>query len=101
MRRRRVSLQGIISWMPGATALGCTLLDLSIDGARVTLHRDCSLPMAFFLINVQDRCVYHARIAWRKDKMVGLQFLSVRALSSISEPELAFLKSIWQQSAMN
>ena len=98
-RRKPVSLPAIIVYGAGPNSHDCSIRDLSEAGARIILQAQLDVPELFFLINIPDRCAYQAKVTWRKKAEAGVQFITEHRLSTISDPELHFLKRIWFERA--
>jgi hypothetical protein len=55
--------------------ISCTVKDISMDGARITLDQPMDLPEDFDLfIAAHDLQVHRARLCWRHDSSVGVSF---------------------------
>jgi hypothetical protein len=94
-RRKRVTMAGVI--VPGGsqTVLDCTIQDISDSGARIVFARDIALQGPLHLMNLHERMVHGAEIAWQQDRQVGLTFRKSFSLSQIADPALLFLKRLW------
>lgn len=65
-------------------SLDCTVLDMSGTGARLSLNNvvrkafvpDVIVPELFRLVMPRDNIGVDCRLAWRKDHMLGVAFLS-------------------------
>ena len=57
----------------GRAPLRCAMLDFSVTGARLELPDDTPLPAAVRVL-IGDLS-HRARIAWRKGRMIGVDFL--------------------------
>jgi hypothetical protein len=56
----------------------CTMLDVSAGGARLKLNGDLTIPDQFtlFLSKIDRRLKRDCVVAWRKDKQVGVRFVT-------------------------
>ncbi len=94
-RRKRSLLHGVIVYADGIHTLDCTIRDLSETGARIVTPKNSQFPSRIFLINVRDRLVYDAGVAWCGATEAGLAFTKVIPLRDGLDPSLSFLKRIW------
>jgi hypothetical protein len=99
-RRKRVLLPGVIACDSGAHGIDCTIRDLSQDGARIAMPANMQFPSTVYLINIRDRMVYEARVAWCGTAEAGLAIVRTLALNEICDPALVFLRRIWMERAM-
>ena len=53
----------------------CSFHDLSATGARIRLMDDKEIPATLLLLDVRELATRRARIAWRKERDLGLQFI--------------------------
>ncbi|MBC8038858.1 MAG: PilZ domain-containing protein [Rhizobiales bacterium] len=93
--RSRVLLSGLVVYGDGAYSFDCSFRNLSEAGARVVMGKNQHFPSQFFLINIRDRVAYDCRIVWNKGSEVGVAFKATVALSSVTDPALAYLKRLW------
>lgn len=94
-RRKQTLASALLTVPPGATAIDCTIRDISDTGARVSMAKVGALPDSFFLINIRDRIAYEVTLAWRNETEGGLHFTRVMPLNDIQDPALGFLKKLW------
>jgi len=73
--RRKVHWGARIASLDGGRYMRCTTRDFSSAGARVDLEGNQLLDAMVWLIDLQHRLAYEARIVWRINPEVGLQFL--------------------------
>lgn len=99
-RRTRVLLGGLIAFFDGTQHFDCTIRDLTISGARISLPRNQPIPSMIYLINMRDRTAHEAKIAWNNGKEAGLSFLKSFPLSEITDSKLSYLKQLWHERAM-
>ncbi len=97
--RRRVLLSGKIVYRDGAVSLDCTILDLSDSGARIRIARNQAVPSRFYLINIRNRSVYDAIVAWLNPPQAGVRFAAVYQLGSDLPVELGYLRKLWLECA--
>lgn len=55
--------------------LDCSFHDVSATGVRVRLMDDMAIPVVVMVLDVRELKSRKARIAWRKGRDVGLQFI--------------------------
>lgn len=60
----------------GGSLLGnCTLMDISVGGARLKVERPAELPEFFVLVLASGaRITRHCQIRWRSETEIGVQF---------------------------
>jgi hypothetical protein len=73
--RVRTFLQARVSYRDGAISTTCTVNQLSDVGARITIAGAFSLPDTFEIAIPQRGISRRARLIWRKDDQVGIDFL--------------------------
>lgn len=76
--RRNVQQFGMILNSDGSAPVRCTMVDVSASGARLRLNAASEVPDEFTLVlskagRVRRRC----RIVWRREELMGIQFLSI------------------------
>jgi hypothetical protein len=73
--RRKVHWGARIAGLDGGRYMRCVARDFSSIGARVDLEGEQVLDPVVWLLDLQHRVAYEARIAWRRNPEVGLEFL--------------------------
>ena len=73
--RENVQFPAWIDVGNGAALRDCTVLDVSEDGARVTVASPAQLPKEFYLVLSKHRTRRRCRLVWRSDEEVGLSYL--------------------------
>ena len=92
--RRRTHDAGKLAFGYGTAGLDCTILDLSHAGAHVQTTLDtASLPKTLFLVHLQNRIAWEAKVVWCDDDRLGLQFI---LMHDLSRPATAELKAMSQ-----
>jgi len=76
--RRRVEQSVLIRAIEGAIIGQCTMLDVSSGGARLKLGNNVEAPELFTLLlsKLDGGLKRHCVVAWRKDKQVGVRFVT-------------------------
>jgi hypothetical protein len=77
-KRARTFLQARISYGDGAISTECTVNQLSELGARINVAESIALPEMFDLIIPQKSVSRRAKLVWRKDDHVGVDFFDDR-----------------------
>jgi len=70
--RHRVLKAGTISF--GGAGISCTVRNLSSAGAALDVTSPIGIPNEFVLIVAADNVVRQCRIAWRKERRIGVVF---------------------------
>ncbi|CAN5285870.1 hypothetical protein BH10PSE9_BH10PSE9_01780 [soil metagenome] len=52
----------------------CAFHDISATGARVRLMDDREIPATLLILDVRELATKRARVAWRKERDLGLQY---------------------------
>jgi len=73
--RVRTFLQARVSYGDGALSIECTVNQLSDVGARVNLASTFALPDTFDIAIPQRDIARRAKLVWRKDDQVGIEFV--------------------------
>lgn len=77
--RRRVCLGALVRVAAFLPEIGCTLRDVSLDGARIRLAPGTALPARFDLIVPCRGETRRVRVVWRAGDMAGLGFEEAKA----------------------
>jgi hypothetical protein len=70
--RRRVLKTGAIAYAGGG--VGCTVRNLSPNGARIDLDNPLGLPSSFMLVIRADQLTRRCRPVWRDGSQMGVAF---------------------------
>jgi len=76
--RRRIE-QSVLMTLDNGSIIGqCTMLDVSAGGARLKVNGDLTVPQQFTLLlsKIDGRLKRHCVVAWRKEKQVGVRFVT-------------------------
>ena len=73
--RQRTLSTGFIVTHGNTTGVGCTIRDISEDGARLRVENGYSLPLHFKLKTETEPVEYHCEVVWRKFDEVGIRFI--------------------------
>ena len=92
--RKRVLLSGVVTYWDGARSFGCTIRNISEEGARISKPRTQPLPEKIYLINVRERMVHEARLVWSHDREAGLEFVTSAQLSALADPKYNYLRRL-------
>jgi hypothetical protein len=94
--RQRVLLRGVLAFASSASNFDCCIRNLSAKGARITCKTMPSmLPADVYVINLRDRMVYQATVAWTRGHDAGLVFKKIMRFSEIDDPALSHLSQVW------
>ena len=93
--RKAVLLTSKIVYGEGAHVFDCTIRDISVSGARITLSKGRDIPANVFLLDMVNRIAYDAVVVSQRAGGYGLQFKNTHPLAQINAPELRYLKRIW------
>lgn len=74
--RKRAILAGKIIYNDLSTSVDCLIRNISEEGAKIEIGETMILPARFQFLVPQHGRTYKARIAWRQDNEVGLEFSS-------------------------
>jgi len=97
--RKAVLLTSKVIFGEGATVLDCTIRDISVTGARITLAQGRSIPNEIFLLDLANRTAYQAIVVSERAGGFGLKFTKTLKLADVTAPELRYLKRIWMDCA--
>jgi hypothetical protein len=73
----------------------CTVLDLSVNGARVQISAIIRLPPPAALLLVDEGLLFDAAVAWRRGNETGLVFTSRHDLSDGEPADRPGLRDLW------
>jgi hypothetical protein len=96
--RKKVLLTAKVVYGGGTHVRDCTVRDISVTGARITLAQPQSIPDAVYLLDLVNRMAYDAEVVSQRAGGCGLKFAKITKLAEVP-PELRFLKRIWLESA--
>ncbi len=85
-RREPTILQGYIQIEGRATAIECTVRNISDTGAQISVHHPLQLPNEFTLSIPRRDHSSRVRIMWSRGKSYGVQFVQERteAISTLA-----------------
>jgi hypothetical protein len=72
--RHRVLKEGKIVMLNNWSVVDCCVRDLSETGARIRCKDQSAVPTDFKLLLLAENRIRDARVVWRKDDQLGLQF---------------------------
>lgn len=75
--RRKVLWGSWLASLDGTGLIQCQTHDISPSGARVVLDDQRIVPATVCYLDMRHRLAYEARVAWRKQPELGLEFLKV------------------------
>ncbi len=96
--RLRALLGGKLAYGLGFFTLGCTVRDLSEDGARIKVPDGQAVPQNVYFLELRSGAVHEARVVWRRLPEVGLQFVKTCSLADLENPDLRTLRRLWTES---
>jgi hypothetical protein len=76
--RHRVEQAVLIMSVEGSVIAQCTMLDVSSGGARLELESSVVPPELFTLLlsKLDGKLKRHCVVAWRKEKQMGVRFVT-------------------------
>ncbi|HEY5107722.1 MAG TPA: PilZ domain-containing protein [Caulobacteraceae bacterium] len=93
--RRRVLLSGVVVHSPSQMTAPCTILDLSLTGARIRLGESELLGEPMFLIVLKNALAFRARVVWRRAEHTGLSFIAYFDLAKPGADDPKILRRLW------
>lgn len=97
--RVRTFLQARISYGDGAISNECTVNQLSEFGARLTLASTVALPDLFDIAIPQREISGRAKLVWRDNDQVGIDFLGNEDRTAPATDYLARIKALEAENA--
>ena len=73
-RRQKVMLSAIAADLVGNAVISCRIENVSDRGARIKLAERRFVPSRFWLIAITAGLAFDAKVAWREDDRLGLEF---------------------------
>ena len=73
-QRTRVLKGGVISFRELGTTIDCTVRNLSLGGACLTVTSPAGIPNEFDLMLDRDTVTRYCRVAWRAADRMGIAF---------------------------
>jgi PilZ domain len=65
------------------SVMDCTLRDLSATGAKLLCGDPLSVASEFKLLLPKENTIQNARVVWRKDGMLGIEFIGAKTTPQI------------------
>lgn len=90
--RKRIPLKSKLLAIGGDLLTDCTIVDLSVVGAQISLPTTDAIPDSVYVVELTNRVAYEARVAWWRPGAAGLAFQEVYKLDEDMPEHLAFLK---------
>jgi hypothetical protein len=60
----------------GGSVMSCVVRNISIEGAAIDIENPAFVPASFRLVMADDSSVYECKIAWIRQKRIGLTFIA-------------------------
>ena len=98
--RKRIPLSAKMLDLAGKTAIDCTIQDMSLVGAQVSLPTAQPIPEAVYLIDVTNCVAYKANVAWWRPHLAGFAFQERYPLDEDTDKRPAFLKRVWVEAKL-
>lgn len=73
--RVRSFLRARIAFNNGSTTIECTIKNISANGAKIEIGNTMSIPETFDLEIPQKGRTHRARLSWRNDTAIGVEFI--------------------------
>ena len=61
----------------GGSVMSCVVRNISAEGAAIEIENPAFVPARFRLVMANDSSVYECRIAWIRQKRIGLTFVAM------------------------
>jgi hypothetical protein len=61
----------------GGSVMSCMVRNISAEGAAIDIENPAFVPARFRLVMANDSSVYECRIAWIRQKRIGLTFVAM------------------------
>jgi hypothetical protein len=91
VRRKRVLLSGVVVDTSGENATGCTIRDMTANGAQIQLRKALQPGSEVYLVDTRNELAHLATVAWVNYARTGLSFIRSYALTQALPPRLEFL----------
>jgi hypothetical protein len=73
--RNAAALEGTVMVARRKCGIDVRIHDMSERGAKLSISGDPKLPMLFELLVVEQNTIYPARICWKRQEFVGIEFV--------------------------
>jgi PilZ domain len=93
--RKKSLLFGKLAFASGAESLDCTICDISLSGARISLPQAQTVPADLYLIVMRSGIAHRSEVRWRTGSQLGVRFLNSISLDGDTS-EVEFLKALWR-----
>ncbi|MBM3520463.1 MAG: PilZ domain-containing protein [Alphaproteobacteria bacterium] len=74
-RRQRVLKGAKIVFNHSSSVIDCAVRDLSATGAKLVCSDQMAVPAEFSLVTPMDNEMRKARVIWRRDGLIGVEFV--------------------------
>jgi hypothetical protein len=81
--RARVLKGAKIVYMNQWSVSDCTVRDMSLTGAKLICGNAMQVPSTFRLLLPSENTIQDARVAWRREGMIGIEFTSEKTRAPI------------------
>jgi len=98
--RRRIPLSAKMTDVAGKLVIACTIRDMSMVGAQVSLPMAEPIPETVYLVDITNRAAYKANVVWWRPHSVGLAFQETIALDEQLPSKPEFLKRVWMEAKL-
>src|SRR5882672_140893 len=98
--RRRVPLSAKMTDVAGKLVIVCTIQDMSLVGAQLSLPTAEPIPETVYLVDVTNRAAYKANVVWWRPHSVGLAFQETLELDEHLPSQPEFLKRVWMEAKL-
>ena len=62
----------------GGSVMSCVVRNISAEGAAIDIENPAFVPERFRLVVARDSSVHECRIAWIRQKRIGITFVAAR-----------------------
>lgn len=80
-------------------AMACSVRDWSEHGARLEVPPLPVLPATFWLLDRRSAVAFAARVIWRREGFLGVEFTDRQDLEGVTKPRMVILRNIWLENA--
>jgi len=97
--RHRTFLGATIVHGDDMLTVACSVRDWSESGARIEVPPLPVLPAKFWLLDRRSPVAFEARVVWRRENIIGVEFTDRRDLEGATQPRMVILRGIWMENA--
>src|SRR5258708_5927892 len=79
----------------GGAIMSCTVRNISVEGAAIDVDNPAFVPPCFRLVMASDSAVHECRIAWIRQKRIGVTFVAMPSRPHNTDGKKEWARFAW------